>query len=107
MVLLGGCASTDTSTQIAQPIAPVEKPQIAASPFPTDTLYSLLAAELAGTREQYNVALRNYLYQAKKTKDPNVIKRTMQIARYVKSDHAMLEAALLYHEIEPENIEAM
>ena len=111
LLLLGGCASiesTNAPAQITQVTAPAEtSPPPAATPFPTDALYSLLAAELAGAREQYGVALRNYLYQAKKTRDPNVIKRTMQIARYVKSDTALLEAALLYYEIEPNNIEAM
>ncbi|MBV1914685.1 MAG: tetratricopeptide repeat protein [Pseudomonadales bacterium] len=111
-LFLGGCASIDSTddapAQTRQvTMSSAETPPPPATPFPTDALYSLLAAELAGAREQYGVALRNYLYQAKKTKDPNVIRRTMQIARYVKSDSALLEAALLYYEIEPNNIEAM
>ena len=108
-ITIGGCANlskTDSKkpTQAAQTQSSTDKPTLIERPFPTDTLYSLMAAELAGKRQQYTLALRNYLHQAKKTKDPKVIKRAMQIARYLKSNQGMLEAALLYHEIEPENI---
>ena len=105
-----GCANLGSPPNVGinaiQNTAPEAKPKIAERPFPTDTLYSLMAAELAGKRQQYPLALRNYLHQAKKTKDPEVIKRAMQIARHLKSDKGILDAALLYHEIDPGNIEA-
>ena len=109
-IAIGGCANLSNTdikepTQATQVQSSTDKPSVVERPFPADTLYSLMAAEMAGKRQQYTLALRNYLYQAKKTRDPNVIKRAMQIARYLKSNSGMLEAALLYHEVEPDNIQ--
>ena len=84
--------------------SPTAKP--ATRPFPADTLYALLVAEFAVRRNQFELGLANYLQQANKTRDPNVVAHTTRMARYLGADTAALEAALLWVQLEPENKEA-
>lgn len=75
-------------------------------PFSADTLYSLLTAELAGSRERYDIALHNYMQQAYQTRDPGVTARATHIARYLNVNKAVLEASALWVELQPNNLEA-
>lgn len=75
-------------------------------PFPTQTLYSLLAAEIAGTRGQFDYSLQNYLREARQTRDIGVIARATRIAHYLDNFPALTEMSTLWTEVEPENIEA-
>lgn len=75
-------------------------------PFPIDTLYTLLVAEVAGNREQYDVALANYYYQAERTKDAGVAARATRIARFLNARRAALRSAELWAQLEPDNAEA-
>lgn len=74
--------------------------------FPTQTLYTLLAAETAGLRGDLPFALRNYLEQARITGDPGVIARAVQIAQYAGDEAALGELGLLWVDREPDNIQA-
>ncbi|WP_193161344.1 tetratricopeptide repeat protein [Microbulbifer hainanensis] len=75
-------------------------------PFPIDAFYTLLVAEVAGNREQYDVALANYFYQAERTRDAGVAARATRIARFLNARRAALRASKLWAELEPENPEA-
>ena len=75
-------------------------------PFPTQTLYSLLAAETAGLRGDLPFALRNYVEQARITGDPGVIARAVQIAQYAGDETALGELGLLWADREPDNLQA-
>ena len=74
--------------------------------FPTQTLYTLLAAETAGLRGDLPFALRNYVEQARITGDPGVIARAVQIAQYAGDEAALGELGLLWVDREPDNIQA-
>ena len=110
LTLLGGCqilpsAAPDqtppaTSAPAAQPAA------VPSASFSPDTLYSLLAAELAGQRERYDIALANYMEQAQATGDPAVAERAYRIAEYVGADDAALDAALIWADNAPTNLDA-
>lgn len=65
-------------------------------PFPASTLYSLLVAEVAGQRQQFDVSLANYLDQARKTQDPGIAERATRIAQYLGVNQYTLEAAKLW-----------
>ncbi|MCX2780569.1 tetratricopeptide repeat protein [Microbulbifer thermotolerans] len=80
--------------------------EIAARPFPIDTFYTLLVAEVAGNREHYDVALLNYYRQAAQTRDPGVAARATRIARFLNARRMALRSAQLWAELEPENAEA-
>lgn len=109
-LLLGACAQ-----QQAAP-APTEAPQLAADtaaepeagtrPFPIDTFYTLLVAEVAGNREHYDIALLNYYRQAEETRDAGVAARATRIARFLNARRAALRSAQLWAELEPEEPEA-
>lgn len=75
--------------------------------FSADTLYSLLTAEIAGSRQQYDVALTNYVQQAKVTRDPQVAARATMIARYLGATQTGLEMSLLWAERAPKDKEAL
>lgn len=75
-------------------------------PLPKDSLNNLLIAEFAERRGQFDLALNNYVSEAKKTKDIEVIKRTYQIAHYLNNDHQQLNMALLWVFETPYDIDA-
>lgn len=75
--------------------------------FSADTLYSLLTAEIAGSRQQYDLALVNYTQQAKLTRDPQVAARATMIARYLGATQTGLEMSLLWAERAPKDKEAL
>jgi tetratricopeptide (TPR) repeat protein len=69
---------------------------IPAKPFSAPTLYSLLVAEVAGQRQQFDVSLANYVDQARKTQDPGIAERATRIAQYLGINHYILEAAHIW-----------
>lgn len=111
ILTLSGCA-----TFIEQPSEPkqetptaqqtLQKKEYATRPFETDTLYNLLVAEVAGHRSQYDLALDNYLSEAKITQDPWVAARAARIAQYLNDTEAAAEAAEIWREQDKENIHA-
>jgi tetratricopeptide (TPR) repeat protein len=72
-----------------------------------DSLYQLLSAELAGKRGRFDLALENYLNQARLTQDPGVAERATRIAQFLRRADTVLEASQLWSEIDPENIEPL
>ncbi|MEH6388710.1 MAG: tetratricopeptide repeat protein [Pseudomonas profundi] len=113
---LSGCAATGNSPQPSpQPIAPEEaisqqpepEPPIVYGQFSQDTLFALLSAEIAGQRNRFDVALNNYLEQARITRDPGIIQRAMQVAEFLGAQQPALEMALLWVEVKPEDPEAL
>lgn len=120
-VLLGlglvGCAhlSGSDSDEAGEPSEPTvqEAPATALAEepinyadFDQETLYSLLAAEVAAQRGRYDVTLVNYVEAAKSSRDVGVIKRAMRIAQSLNGDNAQLQLANLWLEVEPNNLEA-
>lgn len=108
-LFLQGCANQPETPPL--PVEPEpEKPTVAepppTRPFPPETLYALLVAEMAGSRERYDVALGNYIQQAHKTRDPGITARATRIARFLNAHQAALSTALLWVELEPDNTEA-
>ena len=125
LLLLAGCAQQSSQPQSTQSSAPEQQTPVQPQPeeqaepaeqtirsepktraFPRETLYALLAAEIAGSREQFDIALSNYLQQAHQTRDPQVAARATNIARFLNAESAALDAALLWVEIDPDNTEA-
>ena len=76
------------------------------APFPGDSLYELLVAEVAGYRSRYDVALDKYVDAAVETRDPGVAARATRLALYLKKYDEALETALIWAEVEPDNVAA-
>ncbi len=70
------------------------------------TMFALLVAEMAGYRNRFDVALGNYLDQARKTHDPGVAERAVRIAQYLNANEAALEAAQIWATAAPEDAKA-
>lgn len=128
MLLLYGCTSVDPEpaasgdTAEAENSAPerveaapeasktkVKSPrpdQYPVKSFDKETLYQLLAAELAGYRGQYDTAMDNYIKAAEATRDPGVAARATRLASYLKRDDAAATAARIWAEAEPDSLDA-
>ncbi|HTF97858.1 MAG TPA: tetratricopeptide repeat protein [Cellvibrio sp.] len=76
-------------------------------PIPTETLYSLLTAEIAGSRAQYDLALSNYAQQARETQDPQIAERATLIARYMNNATLALEMARIWVNAAPHSKDAL
>ncbi len=110
-VLLNGCQAwhpgkqQDTAAVQDSTPKPAEKPVVYGS-FTEDTVFSLLTAELAGQRNRFDIALDNYVDQARKTQDPGISERAFRIAEYVGADQASLDTALVWAKNAPKDLDA-
>ncbi|MGZ5586088.1 MAG: tetratricopeptide repeat protein [Methylobacter sp.] len=63
----------------------------------------LMAAELAGQRGQYGIALEGYMEAAKRVNDPRFAERAAKIAMYMKDSDKTDEAVSLWLKDDPKN----
>lgn len=110
LLLLGGCQSltqknTDSASAQKDKAAAAQKDQKYGS-FSEDTMFSLLTAELAGQRNRFDIALANYVEQARETRDPGVAERAFRIAEYLGADQEALDTSLIWAKAAPDNLDA-
>jgi len=72
----------------------------------TELLYVLLAAEIAGQRGRFDVALEGYLKAAQWSKNAKIAERASRIALFLKNPEDALKAVSLWVELDPENAAA-
>ena len=113
LVFTSACSTTDTQPEqpttaevVEAAATEPEAEDVPSRPFPTDSFHDLLVAEFAVRRNRYDLALGNYLQQAHQTRDPGVTARATRLAQFLRADKATLDAAQLWVELEPENLEA-
>ena len=123
LVVVSGCATAPQNPMaeaVAEQsdIAPAEETQAGpelpepeeieypVAPLTGDTLYNLLAAEVAGYRTHYDFALEKYVAVAEDTRDPLVAARATRLALYVKDHEQALRTALVWAEEDPDNVDA-
>jgi len=111
-VLLSACAASPkpvagqaTAAEANRETAPPETKSVE-RPFPDDSLYPLLVAEFALRRRAYDVALENYLTQSRILRDAGVSAHTTHLTQFMQREPEALEAALLWVELDPDNLEA-
>ena len=115
--LLTGCSSTPAELAQVSESEPLAEKMAQLKPrpgpddypvasFPGDSLYELLVAEVAGYRSRYDVALNKYVNAVVETRDPGVAARATMLALHLKKYGEALEAALIWVEVEPENVVA-
>lgn len=113
-MLLNGCASS-----VDKPAVPVKSvtPKVtemkeknlqkeANTAIDPDVMFMLLAAEIAGQREQYDVALEGYMEAAKRVNDPRFAERAAVIAMYMKDSPKTQEAVSLWLKQDAKNLTA-
>jgi tetratricopeptide (TPR) repeat protein len=118
-VLLAGCGAQPQKTTSTEAVSPsiatskptpsneVSPPVVAQGSFSTDTLYSLLVAEVAASRQQFTLTLKNYVEQARETDDKAIIARAARIAQFFRAQEDTLEMGLLWLAHDENNIEAI
>lgn len=74
--------------------------------FDKETLYQLLAAEIAGYRGQHTMALEKYVQITQSSRDPGVAARAARLGTYMKRYDLALQAARVWVEVEPDLLEA-
>ena len=106
---LAGCAAApeprETPEEAAE-TAPNEGPAPAESVLTGDVLFKLLVAEFAGRRGNLPLSLESYLDVARETRDAGVAEQAVKIAAFSRDSAKTLEAARLWCEIDPSNVEA-
>ena len=71
-----------------------------------EIFYYLFSAEIAVQRGQIELAAALYTKAAIETRDPRVAQQATRISYYTQDDKRAISAAKLWHELEPENLEA-
>ena len=112
LVLLNSCADSPPKpiqpegviapVKIAEPKEKAQQKEEKTSIDP-DVLFMLLTAELAGQREQYDIALEGYMEAAKRVHDPRFAERAAMIAMYMKDSKKTNEAVALWLRQDPKN----
>jgi tetratricopeptide (TPR) repeat protein len=94
------------STACAQPAknAPEAPPSGGLSEV---TLYELLLAEIALQRGEHELAAQTYLEVAKRTRDPRVARRTVEVAASARLNPVAIEAARIWEAMEPSSAQAL
>lgn len=110
LAFMGGCQTLHPPSSptnepapatVAAPSAPVKY-----ASFSQESLVSLLAAELAGQRNRYDLALDGYMAQAQSTQDAGVAERAFRIAEYLGAAQAAQDSALIWAKNAPDNLDA-
>jgi tetratricopeptide (TPR) repeat protein len=84
----------------------LSKPASSLPPLDEQSLYRVMAAEMALDREHPEVALANYIAAAKETQDPMIASRATQIALTVGSLESAIEPAHIWAKAAPNDLEA-
>ncbi|MDP3009292.1 MAG: tetratricopeptide repeat protein [Methylococcales bacterium] len=104
LVLLNSCAGSpdkpsESVKSTAAKVADMKekaRQKEAKTAIDPDVMFMLLAAEIAGQREQYDVALEGYMEAAKRVNDPRFAERAAVIAMYMKDGKKTQEAVSLW-----------
>ncbi len=84
----------------------IDSPPTPVDTLESDPLYRLLVAEFAGQRGELTLAVDNYLALARASRDPALAERATKVAVFARNNAAALDAALLWAERAPDNLEA-
>lgn len=83
-----------------------EREKMAQTDIDPDVMFMLLVAEIAGQREQYDVAMEGYMEAAKRLKDPRFAERAAVLAMYMKDSPKTQEAVSLWLQGDAKNLTA-
>lgn len=108
--LLVGCSSVpDKTVEIDSAVAEREAlvtSQAQKAAIDEEVLYLLMAAELAGQRNQYDLALDAYLQAAKRVDDPRIAERAVKIGLFLKDERRTQEALAIWLAKDGKNLSA-
>jgi tetratricopeptide (TPR) repeat protein len=107
-ILLGpvGGALAQPAHETATKGAPREV-NLPSEPLTDEVLYGLLLGEIAAQRGDADLAAKTYLDLAKRTHDPRVARRAVEMAEFARNPSIALEAARIWHETDPDSAAAL
>jgi len=70
-------------------------------------LYEMLLAEIALQRGNRALAAQTYAELAKRTKDPRVARRAVEVANFARTPQFALEAARVWHDADADSVQAL
>jgi tetratricopeptide (TPR) repeat protein len=70
-------------------------------------LYELLLAEIALKRGSEGLAAQLYAELARKTRDPRIARRAIEVANFARTPQYALESARVWHEADPQSLQAL
>jgi hypothetical protein len=91
----------------AAALKPAPKPNLPAQDLTGTMLYEFLLGEIAAQRGSPALAAQTYVDLARKTRDPRVAQRAVQVASFARMPHLALEAAQVWHQVDPASAQAM
>lgn len=110
VLLLGACASqpeAPTEPVVAEVLKPaVVKAEKIYKPIALQTLYSLLVADLAAQRNQFDIALRNYVNEALSTKDAGIARHATMLAELLQAENVALKTSNIWADTQPDDAQA-
>src|SRR5260221_607049 len=116
-LLLGGVqaqqapdeADDDDEAPLAAPPAPPSgAPQnLPLQELTGQTLYDFLLGEIAAQRGSPGLAAQTFLELAKRTRDPRVARRAVEVANFARMPGVALESARIWHESDPGSAQAL
>jgi tetratricopeptide (TPR) repeat protein len=72
-----------------------------------ETLFEFLLGEIAAQRGNPALAAQTYLDLAKRTRDPRVARRAVEVANFARMPDVALEAARIWHDADPDSAQAL
>ncbi|MBS3804707.1 MAG: tetratricopeptide repeat protein [Oleiphilaceae bacterium] len=99
-------AAAEKSAEVQAITATESEIEVDYAEFEPETLYLLMAAEIAAQRGHYDVTLANYSEAARQSRDPGVIERAMKIAQSLNANNAQRQLASLWLEVDPDSLQA-
>jgi len=112
--LLGGAQAQQQADQADDEAAPHAAPRAPEAPanlplqdLTGQTLYDFLLGEIAAQRGSPTLAAQTYLDLARRTRDPRVARRAVEVANFARMPELALQAARLWHDADPASAQAL
>ncbi len=97
----------DEEVPHAAPAAPEPRANLPVLELTEPILYELLLAEIALQRDSAGLAAQTYADLARRTKDPRIARRAVEVANFARTPQFALEAARAWHEADPQSVQAL
>jgi tetratricopeptide (TPR) repeat protein len=105
VVILTACAQAPHAESDAGP-APVAKPELPGEGLSEAILYGLLVGDVAAQRGDYVLAAESYAGIARRTRDPRVVKRAVELAVKAHDYNTAISLGELWVLVEPDSSKA-
>lgn len=104
-------AQSDDEDEAPQAPVQIEEPKpevkLPLQDLTNETLYQFLLGEVANQRGNAGIAAQTYLVLAKRTKDPRIARRAVEIATQARIPDIALESAKVWHESDAGSAQAL